>query len=72
MTLVSATSSQADSGLGGGDMVGDVQGWTVGTDDRTGQLRAERYGTARVYTLTYRATDQAGNTATCAARVTVP
>jgi hypothetical protein len=47
-------SSQADSGLGPGDVPGDIQGWTVDTPDTSGQLRAERYGTARTYTLTYR------------------
>jgi hypothetical protein len=53
-------------------MPNDIQGWTTGTDDRTGLLRAERYGTTRVYTLTYQAKDSSGNTATCQAMVTVP
>jgi len=47
-------SSQADSGLGPGEVPGDIQGWTVDTPDTSGQLRAERYGTARPYTLSYR------------------
>jgi hypothetical protein len=72
VTLVSVTSSQADSGLGRGDLPGDIRGWTVGTDDRRGRLRAERFGSARVYTLTYRAEDAADNTARCRATVTVP
>ncbi len=72
VTLTSATSSQPDSGAGRGDVPGDVQRWTTGTDDRDGLLRAERYGQTRVYTLTYQATDEAGNTATCQATVTVP
>jgi parallel beta-helix repeat protein len=42
------------------------------TDDRSGLLRAERFGAARVYTLTYQARDPAGNTATCQTTVTVP
>jgi Right handed beta helix region len=71
VTLRSVTSSQADSGLGRLDVPRDIQGWTVTTDDRTGQLRAERFGATRTYTLTYAATDPAGNTATCATPVTV-
>jgi len=52
----------------------DIQGWTTGTNpaDTGGQLRAERYGGARTYTLTYRGTDLAGNTAECKPTVTVP
>jgi hypothetical protein len=74
VTLVSVTSSEPDNGLGDGDTAGDIQGWTMGTDDRDGQLRAERAGggPGRVYTLTYRATDPAGNTATASCTVTVP
>ena len=46
----------------------------VGTPGVDGLLRAERSdtGVGRVYTLTYRGTDAAGNTATCQATVTVP
>ena len=72
VTLVSVTSSQRDRNLGPGDAPNDIQGWATGTDDRTGRLRAERFGGARVYTLTYRARDQAGNTARCQTDVRVP
>ncbi|HEX6677524.1 MAG TPA: right-handed parallel beta-helix repeat-containing protein [Actinomycetes bacterium] len=72
VTLVSVTSSQPDSGLGRDDVPKDIQGWTAGTDDRSGLLRAERFRTTRVYTLTYRASDPAGNTATCSTTVKVP
>lgn len=72
VALVSVTSNQPDSGLGPTDIPGDIQQWTPGTDDRTGLLRAEHFGAARVYTLTYRAADAAGNTTTCTATVTVP
>ncbi|HEV2784195.1 MAG TPA: right-handed parallel beta-helix repeat-containing protein [Actinophytocola sp.] len=72
VTLTSVTSSQPDSGLGRGDVPNDIQGWTTGADDRDGLLRAERFGTARGYTLTYLAADPAGNTATCRTTVTVP
>lgn len=72
--LVSATSSEPDNGLGDGDTAGDIQGWTTGTADTSGMLRAERSGagTGRVYTLTYEGADAAGNTATCSTTVTVP
>ena len=74
LTLFSVGSSQADSGLGPDDVANDIQGWTTGTNsaDTSGQLRAERYGTARTYTLTYRGKDLAGNTADCKTTVTVP
>lgn len=72
-TLVSVTSSEPDNGLGDGDTAGDIQGWTTGTADTSGMLRAERSGagTGRVYTLTYEGADAAGNTAMCSATVTV-
>jgi parallel beta-helix repeat protein len=64
---VTATSNEPDSGTGGGDLPGDIviNGGSV-------QLRAERApnGKGRVYTITARATDLAGNagvvTSTCA------
>src|SRR4051812_18582804 len=72
VTLVSVTSSQADSSLDKQDVPNDIQGWVTGTDDRSGYLRAERFGTTRTYTLTYRAADPSGNRATCQTTVTVP
>ena len=65
-TLVSVINSE-----GGAD---DMADFATGTADVTGQLRAERSGTGpgRVYTLTYRSADAAGNTSTCEATVTVP
>lgn len=71
-TLVSVTSNQADSGLGPGDVPNDIQGWTDTPNDTSGQLRAERYGATREYTLTYQGKDLAGNTAECKPTVTVP
>jgi hypothetical protein len=50
----------------------DIQGWSIGTADTSGQVRAERYRTDRIYTLTYRGKDVAGNTKTCQATVRVP
>ena len=73
-TLKSVTSNEADDGLGDGDTVGDIQGFTLGGPDTAGQLRAERaaQGTGRAYTLLYEGKDVAGNTASCSAIVTVP
>src|SRR5215213_8622441 len=71
-TLVSVTSNQADSGLARDDVANDIQGWDIGTPDLSGQLRAERYGTERIYTLTYRGKDLVGNTKDCLATVRVP
>lgn len=67
--LLSVTSSEADSGLDAEDVPTDIQAW-FGT---TGQLRAERFATVgRTYTITYLATDKAGNQSTCSATVKVP
>lgn len=73
-SLVSVTSNEPDEGLGDGDFPNDIQGFTVGTPDTSGFLRAERSGkgTGRVYTFTYQGTDLAGNSATCNVTVTVP
>lgn len=53
----------------------DITGAGYGTDDRQFSVRAERAGQnklGRIYTVTYSATDAAGNTATATATVTVP
>lgn len=55
--------------------VNDIANATFGTDDRQFMLRADRIGhskTGRVYTITYSATDSAGNVGTGTATVTVP
>jgi hypothetical protein len=72
--LVSVTSNEPDSGLNREDLPNDIQGWTPGTADVSGQVRAERSdtGTGRIYTLTYQGMDSAGNTATCRTSVSVP
>ncbi|GAA2375954.1 vWA domain-containing protein [Dactylosporangium salmoneum] len=65
-TLTAVTNSRADDGHD------DVQGFAVGTEGTSGQLRADAAGGAgRRYTLTYTGRDAAGNTATCAATVIV-
>jgi hypothetical protein len=67
--LVSAVSSEADSGLGDGDLPDDI----VVIDDTHFELRAERYSLAgRTYTLTYRAYDAAGNETFASVEVVVP
>ncbi len=72
--LVSITSSEPDNGLGDGDTANDIQGADLGTDDRQFFLRAERSGagTGRTYTVTYEASDAAGNTTTVTAQVVAP
>ncbi len=68
--LLSATSNEPDNGLGDGDTVNDI----VINSDGTLSLRAERSGkgSGRVYTVTYQATDIAGNTTVSTATVSVP
>lgn len=72
--LLSVTSNEPDSGTEKEDVAQDIQGFSYGTPDISGQLRAERSpkGNGRIYTLTYQGVDVAGNTATCAVTVTVP
>ncbi len=68
VTLVSITSSEPDPG---GD---DIQGEEPDTADFDFLLRAERddAGPGRIYTLTYRATDAAGNQTSKSVTVVVP
>ncbi|MCM2535186.1 alpha/beta fold hydrolase [Neobacillus pocheonensis] len=66
--LVSITSNEPDSGLG------DIQNASYGTFDTSFDLRAERSGknkSGRVYTITYKVTDLAGNVTTQSVNVTV-
>jgi hypothetical protein len=72
--LVSVTSNEPDNGLGDGDTAQDIAGASLGTDDRSVQVRAERsgLGTGRVYTFTYRVTDASGNATVASATVRVP
>jgi hypothetical protein len=74
--LVSITSNEPDNakGIGDGNTVNDIAEADVGTEDTVFKLRAERaeFGTGRVYTIIYEATDASGNTAQASATVTVP
>lgn len=72
--LVSVESDEPDNGQGDGNTVNDIQDAQLGTDDRQVLLRAERSGggDGRVYTLTYRVTDGAGNETVAETKVYVP
>ncbi len=71
VTLLSITSDEPDNGLGDGDTANDIQ---FGTESNCFYLRSERQGggDGRVYTITYCATDAAGNEACAADEVSVP
>ena len=68
--IISITSNEPENGLGDGDTAPD---WEI-TGDLTASLRAERAGkgSGRVYTITVRCTDHAGNSADREVTVTVP
>ncbi|MEW6156350.1 MAG: FG-GAP-like repeat-containing protein [Verrucomicrobiota bacterium] len=70
LKIISATSNEADNGLGDGDTAGDIEI----TGPLTLNLRAERSGkgNGRVYTITVEASDAAGNATTRTVTVTVP
>lgn len=71
VVLISVASNEPDPDAS------DIQGAQPGTFDTSIFLRAERTapgqgGQGRIYTLTYQATDAAGNSTTASATVTVP
>ncbi len=68
--IISITSNEPENGLGDGDTAPD---WEI-TGDLTANLRAERSGngSGRVYTITVRCTDSAGNYTDREVTVTVP
>jgi hypothetical protein len=76
VVLESITSSEPDDARGRGDGATkrDIQDAVFGTADFAFRLRAERdsLGPGRTYTVTYRATDETGNTSTTSAVVVVP
>jgi hypothetical protein len=69
--IVSVTSNEPTSGLGGGDV--GPNDWEI-TGALTLKLRAERWhkGSGRTYTITVECTDAAGNRTTSTVAVTVP
>jgi hypothetical protein len=72
--LVSVSSNEPDNGLGDSDTSHDIAGASLGTDDRSVQVRAERAGggSGRVYTFVYLVTDASGNQTEVSADVSVP
>ncbi|TXK74376.1 hypothetical protein FU659_29590 [Paenibacillus sp. N3.4] len=70
VVLTSITSNEPDNGLGDGNQLNDIQI----INDTTFNLRAERSGsgTGRIYSITYTATDRAGNQTNATATVSVP
>jgi hypothetical protein len=70
VTLVSIVMSEADDIPGGGNTGDDIQI----DEDGSIYLRAERSGTSydRIYTITYRAVDDSGNTSVRSATVSIP
>ena len=75
VVLESVTSSEPDDAPASGDghTTGDIEA-TIGTTPFNFRLRAERSasGSGRVYTVTYRAQDQSGNTVRSSSTVMVP
>jgi hypothetical protein len=73
-TLLSIESDESPNGNGDGNTQPDVRGERAGTADLAFDLRAERSGRGdgRIYTITYVATDAAGNEALGVATVRVP
>lgn len=74
VVLTSITSNEPDDGLGDGRHTADVIEAEYGTFDTDFQVRKERsgHGTGRTYTVTYTATDYAGNVTTATATITIP
>jgi hypothetical protein len=72
--LVSVASNEPDDGEEDGSTLGDIQGVLPGTLDDRFELRAERRadGDGRIYTVTYTATDGAGNVTPATPHVLVP
>lgn len=70
VTLLAVTSNEPDNGVGDGDTVNDIRI----LDNYHFMLRAEcsYCGTGRIYTITYSAKDNCGNTTTQSAKVSVP
>jgi len=65
------TSDEVENGNGDGNTLNDI---VIAPDCKSVQLRSERSGSGngRVYTITFRVVDAAGNVATATAKVTVP
>ena len=66
--ITSVSSNEPVNGTGDGDTAPD---WVI-TGNLTANLRAERAGSGRVYTITVACTDASGNSSTKTTAVTVP
>ena len=73
LKLLSIVSNQPGNGIGDGNTAPDIAA-KIGTLDQNFWLRAERAGPGRdrIYTVTYQATDDSGNSANTSANVVVP
>ncbi|MEH7417371.1 endo-1,4-beta-xylanase [Neobacillus drentensis] len=70
--LDSIVSNQSDNGIGDGNTTQDIQGADFGTLDTNFLVRAERSGSGdRIYTVTYKVTDNVGNSTVTAQTITV-
>jgi len=69
--IAQVTSDEVENGDDDGNTVNDI---VIGGDCKSVQLRAERDGNrnGRVYTVTLRLRDAAGNTTTATRQITVP
>ncbi len=72
--LSSIESNEIENEKGIGNNESDIQDANIGTSDFEFKLRAKRLGSqnGRIYTITYTATDMAGNSVTKSAIVVVP
>ncbi len=68
--ILKISSDEAEDGAADGNTLNDI---VIGASCRTAQLRAERSasGNGRVYTITFKVKDSAGNSTTATAQVTV-
>ena len=70
--LVSIVSNQSDNGTGDGNTTQDIQGADFGTLDTNFLVRAERSISGdRIYTVTYKVTDNVGNSTVTTQTITV-
>ena len=71
VSISQVTSDEVQNGNGDGNTLNDI---VIASDCKSVQLRSERSGNGngRVYAITFKVSDTAGNTATATAKVTVP
>jgi hypothetical protein len=69
VVIEKVTSDEADNGPGSGNTTNDI---VIASDYKSVQLRAEREGDGRVYTITFRVCDATGNVGRATAKVVVP